>query len=175
MTKFVCFCMVVPVSLLYHMCCVLESRISMNSFLPLQRDNKENSTTGAMKKHHSDDLQHLKRGRPKVTSSRKVLQPQNWLNWILHVLQHVPSFWCYKICFQNFCLCVVLGLVDASIIESCFNPLAPNMWYTCHSVVLKTPNIRYRWWHLMAFLMQLSFIIWCSAHHIWHVIWASKG
>jgi kinesin family protein 11 len=42
-----------------------------------QRDNKENATTRAMKKHNSDVLQPLKTGRPKITSSRKVLQTQN--------------------------------------------------------------------------------------------------
>lgn len=40
-------------------------------------DNKENATTGAMNKHHPDDLQNLKTGRPKIASSGKVLQPHN--------------------------------------------------------------------------------------------------
>jgi len=136
--------------------CAVFQRVEclLTHSLPLQRDNKENATTHAMKKHNSDDLQHLKTGRPKLTASRKVLHTQNWLNWIIRVLQHIPSFSCYTICvlqhiplfscyticLQNFCVwyvCVVWGLVDASISVSCFNPLAPNMFYTCHNVTIK--------------------------------------
>ena len=78
-------------------CCIVCAEFQrveclLTHSLPLQRENKENATTHAMKKHNSDDLQHLKTGRPKITSSRKVLQTQNWLNSIICVLQHIPSF-----------------------------------------------------------------------------------
>ncbi|XP_021939166.1 kinesin-like protein Klp61F isoform X2 [Zootermopsis nevadensis] len=42
-----------------------------------QKDNKENSNTGVLKKHRSDDLQDLKIKQPKRSSSRKALQSQN--------------------------------------------------------------------------------------------------
>jgi hypothetical protein len=129
----------------YIFCCIIcavfqRVECLLTHSLPLQRDNKENATTRAMKKHNSDDLQHLKTGRTKLTASRKVLHTQNWLNWIICVLQHIPSFSCYIICLQNFCVwcvCVVLGLVDASISVSCFNPLAPTMFYTYHNMTVK--------------------------------------
>jgi hypothetical protein len=89
-------------------CCVIcgvfqRVKCLLTHSLPLQRENKENATNRAMKKHNSDDLQHLKTGRPKITSSRKVLHTQNWLNRIICVLQHILSFWFYKICLKNFC------------------------------------------------------------------------
>lgn len=90
-------------------CCIIcavlhRVKCLLTHSLPLQKDNKENTTTGAMKKHKSDNLQNLKTGRPKVTSSRKVLQTQNWLNRIICVLQHIPSFWFYKMYLKNFCV-----------------------------------------------------------------------
>lgn len=103
--------------------------------LSLQGDNKENSTIGAMKKHNSDDLKYLRTGQPKITSSRKVLHPQNWWNWIICFLQHTPSLWCFKMCFQNFCVCVILGLADPNVSECYFNALIPNIWYTYHTVL----------------------------------------
>jgi hypothetical protein len=74
--------------------CAVFQRVEcpLTPSLQLQRDNKENSTTGAMKKHHSDDLRQLKTGQTKSTSSRKALQTHNWLNWIICVLQHIPPF-----------------------------------------------------------------------------------
>lgn len=68
-----------------HECFVLKNIISVLR-LPLQKDNKENSNTGVLKKHRSDDLQDLKIKQPKRSSSRKALQSQNWLNWVIYVL-----------------------------------------------------------------------------------------
>lgn len=60
------------VSFAVIMCAVFQRvECPLTHSLPLQRDNKENAKTRAMKKHNSDDLQHLKTGRPKSTSSRK--------------------------------------------------------------------------------------------------------